>query len=229
MTGGLLERIGEAHGNTPMAERLFAYAYGVLAQPAYTERFWDELEQPPPRLPITKDAALFARVADLGERLLHLHTYAERFRAPGRADVPQGEARCTKDVGTALPTGHSYDAEERVLHVGEGEFDPVAPEVYRYSVSGFQVVKSWLDRRKSNRSGRKSSDLDKIRPERWTFTEDLVQLLWVLEETLRLQPEGAALLDEVCASDVFSAAELPTPTAEERRAPAAGPQPPLFD
>ena len=72
MTGGLLERIGEAHGNTPRAERLFAYAYGVLAQPAYTERFWDELEQPPPRLPITRDAALFARVADLGERLLHL-------------------------------------------------------------------------------------------------------------------------------------------------------------
>ena len=229
VTGGLLERIGEAHGNTPRAERLFAYAYGVLAQPAYTERFWDELEQPPPRLPITKDAALFARVADLGERLLHLHTYAERFRAPGRVDVPQGEARCTKDVGTSLPRDHSYDEEERVLRVGEGEFGPVAPEVYRYSVSGFQVVKSWLDRRKLQRSGRKSSDLDKIRPERWTFTQDFVQLLWVLEETLRLQPEGAELLAEVCASDVFSAADLPTPTAEERRAPAAGPQPPLFD
>ena len=94
VTQGLLERIGEAHGNTLAAERLFAYAYGVLAQPAYTERFWDELEQPPPRLPITKDAALFARVADHGERLLHLHTYGERFLGPGR-QRRQGEARCT--------------------------------------------------------------------------------------------------------------------------------------
>ena len=115
------------------------------------------------------------------------------------------------------------------MRVGEGEFAPVSPEVYRYSVSGFQVVRSWLGRRKLQRSGKKSSDLDKIRPERWTFTEDLVQLLWILEETLRLQPEGAALLAGVCASDIFSAADLPTPTAEERRPPSAGPQPPLFD
>ena len=225
VTGGLLQRIAEAHGAAATMERLFAYAYGVLAQPAYVARFWDELEQPPLRLPITKDAGLFARVADLGERLLHLHTYGERFRTPDRAAIPQGEARCTKAVPpTPLPQGHSYDAETRTLHVGDGEFAPVSPEVYGYSVSGFHVVKSWLDRRKLKRSGRKSSDLDDIRPERWEFTGELLELLWVLEETIRLQPEGAALLDEVCASDVFTADELPTPTDAERLPPGAARQ-----
>ena len=172
------------------AERLFAYAYGILAQPAYVERFWDELEQPPPRLPITKDAALFARVADLGERLLHLHTYGERFTGPGRPPgVPHGEARNTKEVPpTPLPEGHSYDEAERTLRVGDGEFAPVSPKVYGYSVSGLHVVKSWLDRRKRDRSGRKSSDLDEIRPDRWEFAGELLELLWVLEETVRLQP-----------------------------------------
>ena len=220
VTGGLLQRIAEAHGAAATVERLFAYAYGVLAQPAYVARLWDELEQPPPRLPITKDAGLFARVTDLGERLLHLHTYGERFRSPDRATIPQGEARCTKAVPpTPLPEGHSYDTETRTLHVGDGEFAPVSPEVYGYSVSGFHVVKSWLDRRKLKRSGRKSSDLDDIRPERWEFTGELLELLWVLEETIRLQPEGAALLDEVCASELFTADELPTPTDEERQPP----------
>ena len=225
VTGGLLQRIAEAHGAAATVERLFAYAYGVLAQPAYVARFWDELEQPPPRLPITKDAGLFARVTDLGERLLHLHTYGERFRSPDRATIPQGGARCTKAVPpTPLPEGHSYDAETRTLHVGDGEFAPVSREVYGYSISGFHVVKSWLDRRKRDRSGRKSSPLDEIRPERWEFAEELLQLLWVLEETVRLQPEGAALLDEVCASELFTADELPTPTDAERLPPGAARQ-----
>ena len=220
VTGGLIERIAGVHSSGVTAERLFAYAYTLLAQPAYVERFWDELEQPPPRLPITKDASLFGRVSDLGERLLNLHTYGERFRGPGRGDTPPGEARCTKEVPPVpLPEGHSYDAETRTLHVGDGEFAPVSREVYGYSISGFHVVKSWLDRRKRDRSGRKSSPLDEIRPERWEFAEELLQLLWVLEETVRLQPDGAALLDEVCASDVFTADELPTPTDAERQPP----------
>ena len=84
------------------------------------------------------------RVADLGERLLHLHTYGERFVAPDRPPgVRRGEARNTKAVGDPLPEGHSYDPDKRVLHVGEGEFAPVSPEVYGYSVSGLprrQVV-----------------------------------------------------------------------------------------
>ena len=100
ITGGLLARLSAEYDAPVTAERLFAYAYGILAQPAYVERFWDELEQPPPRLPLTKDAALFDRAADLGARLLGLHTYGERYGG----SVPQGEARCTKAVSPgALP------------------------------------------------------------------------------------------------------------------------------
>ena len=219
VTRGLLERLSTGTGTDMTAERLYAYAYGVLVQPSYVAHFWDELEQPPPRLPITKDSALFAIVADLGERLLNLHTYGERFRGPGRGDVPRGEARNTSAVGDALPGDHSYDADQRVLRVGEGEFASVSPEVYGYSISGFHVVKSWLDRRTLQGSGKTSSDLDEIRPDRWEFTGELLALLWVLEETIRLQPEGGALLDEVCASDLFTADELPMPTDEERLPP----------
>ncbi len=230
VTGGLPECISETHGTVVTAERLFAYAYGILAQPAYVERFWDELELPPPRLPITKDADLFARVADLGERLLHLHTYGERFAGPGRTGVPQGETQYVKPVSNEpdhYPEGHCYDPHNRVLRVGKGEhageFAPVEPEVWDYSVSGMQIVKSWLDRRKAEPSGKKSSPLDKIRPERWEFGEELLELLWVLEHTIALQPEGAKLLDEVCASPLFAADELPSPTDAERKSPKVTP------
>ena len=214
VAGGLLARLGEQYGAEVSPERLFAYAYGVLAQPAYVDRFWEELEAPPLRLPITKDAALFGRVADLGARLLGAHTYGERYGG----SVPPSVAQCVKQV-TAYPAAHSYDPGTRMLRVGDGEFSPVAPEVWNYAVSGMPVVKSWLDRRKREPAGRKSSPLDKIGPEQWDFTDELLQLLRVLEATIALQPEGAELLEEVCAGPLFTAAELPAPTAAERRAP----------
>ena len=223
VTAGLLSRIADVHGAPVSPERLFAYAYGVLAQPVYVERFWDELELPPPRLPITKDAGLFGRMADHGARLLYLHTYGERYGGPhDDGSVPQGAALCTKAVSLdEYPADFSYDEASQVLRVGDGEFAPVAPEVWAYSVSGLQVVKSWLDYRKLKRAGRRSSPLDDIRPVRWDFTEELLELLWVLEETVRRQPEGAALLQEVCASALFAAHELPVPTDTERQPPRA--------
>ena len=221
LAAGLLDTLLVAHGTAVSAQSLFAYAYGILAQPAYLEMFWDELEMPPPRLPITKDAELFQRVAEHGGRLMYLHTYGERFGGPNDdGSVPQGIALCTKAVSLEqYPADFSYDPTTQVLRVGDGEFFPVNPDVWDNSVSGLQVVKSWLGRRKRDGSGRKSSPLDDIRPEHWEFTEELLELLWVLEATLALQPEGAALLHEVCSSHLFTKDELPTPSNEERQAP----------
>ena len=39
-----------------------------------------------------------------------------------------------------------------------------------------------------------------------------------------VQPEGAALLDEVLASELFTAAELPEPEPDERQPPGAARQ-----
>ena len=224
VTDGMLEALGQAYGITITPEQLFAYAYGVLAQPSYVARFWDELELPPPHLPITKDSELFERVADHGARLIYLHTYGQRFaRLEDNGRVPQGEARYKKPVSSdQYPEDFGYDAERQILRVGDGEFAPIAPEVWNYSVSGLQIVKSWLDYRKLRRSGRRSSPLDDIRPESWNFAEELLELLWVLEATIDLQPEGEELLDRVCASETFSKDELPTPTDEERQPPSVG-------
>ena len=233
ITRGFLEAVAADHGTPVSAEQLFSYAYGILAQPWYVELFWDQLELPPPRLPITKNRDLFQRVAEHGARLIYLHTYGKRFASTGDdGSVPQGAARCTRAVpldAERYPRTFSYNRETRVLYIGDaltdGAFSPVVPEVWDYSVSGLEVVESWLDRRKENRSGRRSSPLDQIRPERWEFTEELLELLWVLEATIVLQPKGEALLNEVCESDLFLSNELPSPTREERQPPRSAPPP----
>src|SRR5450756_3131581 len=78
----------------------------------------------------------------------------------------------------------------RTLHVGGGEFSPVALEVFEFEVSGLKVVQSWLKYRMKKGAGRKSSPLDDIRPDHWTshFTTELLELLWVLEATLAVYP-----------------------------------------
>ncbi len=221
---GLLEALSQAYNHPVATEDFLAYAYGALAHPGFAVRYQAELETRQLRLPLTKNAALFTELRAIGARLLFLHTYATRFRQNGWPHrIPPGAARCPKAVpgeADSYPDAFDYHSATRTLRVGEGEFAPVAAEIYEFQVSGFPVVRSWLRCRMKQGAGRKSSPLDDIRPERWTavFTNELLDLLWVLEATVELQPQQARLLDAVVASDCFLADDLP-PVPEALRKP----------
>jgi hypothetical protein len=219
LTRGLLKLLEEAYGFPVSPEDFAAYVYALLAHPAYTERFAEELRVPGPRVPITKDPSLFREGVELGAYLLWLHTYGERY-AEGRSWPPKGRARWAKPP-SAYPEGHNYDPETRILHVGDGEVEDVAPEVYGFEVSGFFPVKSWLGFRQKNRRGRKSSPLDGIVPSKWTpdLGRELLELLWVLEKTLEIHPEQEELLQKVLEGPLFTVDELPIPIPEQREPP----------
>lgn len=233
VTHGFLDRLAGTYGHPVSAEDLFAYCYALLASPQYVTRFWDELTIPGPRVPITKSTALFSRGVSLGKRLIWLHTYGERFVPAGTnaGRVPAGRARIA--VGTPTdeaqyPRTHKYDRSTQELHVGDGRFTGVRPEVWDFSVSGLHVVKSWLDYRMLERSGRSSSPLDTIRPAGWQFDDELLDLLWVLDATIDLVSAAALLLDDVLADDLFAASDFQRPTHEERRGPGSEGSLPLF-
>lgn len=226
IVAGLLDLLTEMLGRPVSAEDFFAYAYSVLASPAYAERFSEELAVPGPRLPVTRDRALFERAVSVGRRLIWLHTYGERFVPPGerRGRIPRGRARAVRAIPgqpDCYPEEFEWDEQTEILRIGDGEIGPVAREVWEHSVSGLEVVKSWLGYRMRQPSGKKSSPLDDILPERWTaeMTEELLRLLWILEHTIELQPELAAVLEDVTAGETFPADELPRPSAVEKEAP----------
>lgn len=227
VTAGLLTALGQEYGRAPSAEDLAAYVYALLGGQSYTKRFWNELETPGPRVPMTKDGAIFADAVKLGRKLIWLHTYAARFQDATQGDeVPNGKATTIKGVSSApaqYPAEYDYDPAKCEITVGDGLFGPVTPEVWDFEVSGLKVVQSWLGYRMKKRSGKKSSPLDEIRPERWTarMSDEFLELLWVLEATLAMEPELAAVLDKVVSGPCFTASELPQPTAAERKAPGA--------
>jgi len=220
IAAGVLDVLSEAYGREVAPEEFFAYAYAVLFTPRYVRRFWDELTIPGPRLPITRDGDLFARAAALGRRLIWLHTFGERFVPPGEkpGKVPPAAPKCLAPTPNQYPDTFGYDAASGELRVGDGgRFGPVRPEIWEFSVSGLQVVRSWLRYRMRRPAGRKSSPLDEIRPTSWTFDEELLTLLWVLGHTLDLLPEVDKVFEEIVAGALFTAADFPTPTAGERK------------
>jgi hypothetical protein len=233
---GLLDVLAKAYGRAVTPEDFLAYVYGVLAHPAFTERFADELVTRELRVPLTKDTALFAQVRDVGAKLLWLHTYGERYVPKGKhkGQVPKGAARCQKAVPgdeAGYPEAYDYNEATKTLHVGAGEFAPVAPEVYAFEVSGLKVVQSWLGYRMKNPKGKKSSPLDEINPTRWPpeFTTELLELLWVLEATLAEYPAQAKLLSAVVKGKCFTADELPDVPDAMRKPPKRQKQAGLFD
>lgn len=224
LTDGLLDTLSERLGEPVDALDLFCYCYAILANPSYTERFSEELAIPGPRVPLTADLALFRRGAQLGRQLVWWHTYGTRCVPDGERHgaVPRGQAECRVGVpSTGYPQEFSFDAEALTLRVGEGEVAPVSPAVWDFQVSGMHVLYSWLAYRTAEGAGRSSSDLDEIRAARWSapMTEELLELIWMLERTVDAHGEMDGLLDAVLDADVIAAEDLPMPRDAEREPP----------
>jgi hypothetical protein len=218
----LCDLLTRATGRPVSAEDIAAYLYAVLAHPEYTVRFQQELENREVRVPITLDTTLFAEAVTIGQRLIYLHSYGERFAR--NQTWPQGRARNTRAISTDnLPENFSYDAATQTLSVGDGRFHPVAAAIWEFEVSGLKVVQSWFGYRMRNRKGKKSSPLDDITPEAWRpeFTSELIRLLHLLEATLELYPKQAVLLEHIIESRLLLAEQLGAPPEEYRKAPAS--------
>jgi len=226
ITTGLLDYLAEVYGESVSPEDFLAYCCAMLAGPEYTRRFAEDLGTSAPRLPITTDIDQFHRGVELGRRLIWLHTYGARFVPEGerRGTAPAASARAVHPIpgsSEGYPNDFHWDEATETLHVGEGTFAPVSRAVWEFEVSGLRPVYSWLGYRKREPAGRRSSPLDDIRPREWPaeFTEELLELLWVLEHTVNMWPDLATFFEAVLEGDVLAAEVLPQPTEEQRQAP----------
>ena len=220
VTDGVLEALGDALGTAPTAEDLLAYVYALGGTAAFSEQFEHQLAEAagPVHFPITSDHALFAEATALGRELLWWHTWGERFAPKKEANLPDGRAVEVVAV-SGMPETFQYDPESEELTVGTGIFAPVSPAVLGFEVSGLRVLPSWLRYRMKIRKGKKSSELDLIRPKRWTQSKELLLLLSILEHTIEVTPRAAELLDQIVNAPLVPTGDLPTPTPAERKPP----------
>jgi hypothetical protein len=223
----VLAFLTKAYGTRVTPENVMAYLAAVMAHPAFTARFQKDLVRPGLRVPLTADAMLFAKAVTLGREVVWLHTYGERFADP-KAGRPSGAPRMQGNAPTIprggtipgapepLPDDMHYDAAKRRLHIGKGYVDNVTPEMWAYEVSGMNVLKQWFSYRKRDRKRpiigdrRPPSPLGEIQPDHWPheYTSDLMDLLNVLGRLVLLEPQQAALLDEIVAGRLLDRATL---------------------
>jgi hypothetical protein len=223
---GLATAIEAAVGQQVASADTLAYIAAVVAHPAYTQTFADELTTPGIRVPITCDKELWSEAVTLGQQVIWLHTYGEACSGPGRAHAsvrfPNGDLRqplCVKPI-TSMPETISYDPERGTLMIDGGEFAPVRNEVWNYAVGGKNVIGSWFKYRKKDPGGRRPSPLDRDYPDNWDpdWTTEAVDLLTVLTRLAGLEATQADLLSRILARELLSKDDL---LASDARWPAA--------
>jgi hypothetical protein len=209
---GLVAVLSDSLSQPVTAADVLAYIAGVVANPAFTRTFADELTTPGIRIPLTMDPDLWAQAVAIGEQVLWLHTYGESFAGPyrqaGSVRYPAGDPRqplCRTAI-TTMPETMTYDADRGVAVLGTGQFGPVTPAVWEYAVGGKNVLRSWINYRKAVPGGKKTSPLDYIHVEAWDpdWTAELIDMFTVLTQLVDLEPAQAQLLMKVLAGQLHT-------------------------
>jgi hypothetical protein len=224
----LLDFLSQTYSTPVSPEAAFAYIAAIAANPAYTERFRDDLATPGLRIPLTADRALFDEAVTLGQRVLWLHTFGERMADP-EADRPAGAPRLPRDRRPTIPKNGTipsepdrmpdtigHDPATHRLLIGDGYIENVPAAVWHYEVSGKQTILHWFSYRKKNRdrpiigNRRPPSKLNQIYPDHWLdeYTTELINLLNVLGLLVDLEPQQADLLERICNNNVLSVQTL---------------------
>jgi hypothetical protein len=229
VTPGILKTLSSRLGEPILPHDLLAYSAAILGGPAYTRKFQRELSIPSPRIPITANISIFRQGVRLGAEFVWFQTFGNRRLCNDSSQMKtlQGSAMVEKPIGAReedYPSEFHYDPQIQTLQLGNGSISGVKSDVYGYSVSGFKVVESWLRYRMKERGGRAKrestrSALDEIRPRTWSFTQELLELLWAVEGCVNLWSELEAFLEEVCMGPQVLAVDLPMPSEEDRKEP----------
>jgi type I restriction-modification system DNA methylase subunit len=146
---------------------IFYYAYAVFHSPTYRTRYAEFLKIDFPRLPLTSDKKLFAKLVAKGKELVELHLLKSSKVDDFITTYP--EAGNNKVEKVAYTSGR--------VHINDHQyFGDLPKELWQFKVGGYQVCEKWLKDRKGRVLSR--SDVDHYQ-----------RVVVALKETMRLMEE----------------------------------------
>jgi len=126
-------------------EDIFHYTYAVLHSPAYRSRYADFLKRDFPRIPLPESVNTFRALAKLGAKLAALHLMETRPLKAHQPTFPvSGGDHIEKIRYTPQPTGRVWINKMQY-------FEPVPPEVWNFTIGGYQPAQKWLKDRKGRK------------------------------------------------------------------------------
>jgi predicted helicase len=161
--------------NSLTGKDVFHYTYSVLHAPTYRKRYIEFLRIDYPRLPLTGNKGLFAALVSLGAELVSLHLMESPYLEKLITRFPVPGSRVVEGV-------RFQESARRVYINSEQYFEGVPPEVWAFTIGGYQVCHKWL----KDRKGR-------------TLTFEDIQhyqkIIVALAETIRLMGEIDAAIE----------------------------------
>lgn len=141
----LLAYLQTVYKTLPLPEVVFYYLYTVFHSNLYRAHYAEFLRLDFPRIPFTKDAKLFQKLAALGERLVDLHLLRSSKLDPPIARF-EGEGDGKVQTGRQ---GLRYESKTERVYINPTQyFEGVPPEVWEYPIGGYPVCRKWLKDRK---------------------------------------------------------------------------------
>ena len=165
-----LQFIEDGSGNLTKTfgpEDVFYYAYAVFHSPTYRTRYAEFLKIDFPRLPLTSDKKLFAKLVSKGRELVGLHLLKS---------VKVDDFITTYPVKGDNKVEKIQYAKDKVWINEKQYFGNVPEAVWEFKVGGYQVCDKWL----KDRKGRTLSSDDITHYQR---------VVVALKETMRLMKE----------------------------------------
>ncbi len=172
----VIDKLNECFQRRPVPEEILFYAYGVFYSTIYRDKYSEALRIDFPRVPFTKNDAVFQRMAALGHRLADLHLLKS-----AELDPPMARYQGVGSNDTIEKV--DYDpATGRIRINPDKYFEGVTPEVWQYQIGGYQVLMKYL----KDRKGRRMDD-----PIRY------VHIVTALAKTIDIQKEIDRVYPEV--------------------------------
>lgn len=124
---------------------VLAYIYAILYSPTYRTRYAEFLRYDFPRIPLPPDADTFLDLADLGHKLIALHTL-EPSALPTSSVRYEGEGNDV--VEKPVYKGSDMYGKGQVFINKTQRFEGVPLEAWEFTVGGYQVLDKYLKDRK---------------------------------------------------------------------------------
>lgn len=162
------------------SKEILYYIYAILYSNIYREKYNEFLKIDFPKIPFTKDAKFFYKLADLGKELVNLHLLkSEKLETP-LSKFPV--------IGDNMAKERKYNPKEKRIYINEKQyFDNIEPEIWNYYIGGYQVLDKWL----KDKIGKTGKTL---------FPEDVIHYLKIitsLKYTIEIQKEIDKLYPEI--------------------------------
>ena len=141
----LIASLGEAYGQTVSAKDVFDAILAILSASSYSVLFAEDLEDVFPHIPFPATYAVFQRAVEIGREIRGVESFT---RLPAAEYRPAAFCRIASEPTGPVAAITYQNGTIALCEDGSGQITGIPQSVWDFSVSGYFVLRRWIDGRK---------------------------------------------------------------------------------